>query len=257
PIFAEKGQPALGLKLDVTDRAAFIAAADAAEAKFGSLHVLVNNAGIANGGGPLYEVSPEQTELATSVNFSAILIGIQTIVPRMLKHGEDSYVVSTASKAGLVPCWGTSMYNVTKAAVITMMESLASDLDGTNVGAAAFCPGPHDTKLGISSTQITAEKLGEPPAAAPAFDPDAPPMFDVSVIRNPDEAGRRVVRGIKRGDLYILTHVEFKQGFEARAAAILRAFPDEEPSEAFIKEFPYLIENKIFEKQTAVPALDK
>jgi NAD(P)-dependent dehydrogenase (short-subunit alcohol dehydrogenase family) len=255
PALKAKGNPALGIKLDVTDRAAYAAAADAVEKAFGNIHVLINNAGIAGGGGPLHGVSPRETDLSISVNITAVLNGIQIIVPRMLKHGEPSYVVSTASKAGLVPCWGTALYNVTKAAVITMMESLAIDLDGTNVGSAAFCPGPHETSLGASSSQVAAEKLGEAPPERLEIDPDAPPMFDMSVLRDPDEAGRRVVRGIKRGDLYILTHIEFKKGFEARAAAISRAFPNDAPDDAFIKEFPYLIANKIFDKQTSVPAL--
>jgi len=254
-IFKSKGQPAIGVNLDVTDRKAYLTAVETAEQAFGNIHVLVNNAGLACAGGPLYATDPKESDLATGVNITGVLNGIQTIVPRMLQHGEPSYVVSTASKAGLVPCLGTAMYNVTKAAVITMMESLAGDCAGTNVGAAAFCPGPHDTSLGLSSTQITAEKLGETSAELPKFDPDAPPMFDAAVLRTPIEAGKRVVRGIKRGDLYILTHIEFKDGFAERSAAIMKAFPDEQPNPAFIKEFPFLIKNDIFDKQTQVPAL--
>jgi hypothetical protein len=76
-------------------------------------------------------------------------------------------------------------------------------------------------------------------------------------MRNPDEAGARVVRGIKRGDLYILTHAEFKPGYEQRANAILRAFPADEPYDGFAKVFGMLVNNPIFDRQTQVPALDK
>jgi hypothetical protein len=75
------------------------------------------------------------------------------------------------------------------------------------------------------------------------------------IMRSTDEAGERVVRGVKRGDLYILTHSEFKEGFRARAEAILRAFPDEEPYDGFAKVFGILISNPIFPNQTQVPAL--
>ena len=93
----------------------------------------------------------------------------------------------------------------------------------------------------------------------PPKDGEAPlPQIDFSkIIRDPDEAGERVVRGIKRGDLYILTHSEFKEGWDARAAAISKAFPDEPINEDFKKIFSMLAYNPIFEKQTEVPAYKK
>ena len=72
--------------------------------------------------------------------------------------------------------------------------------------------------------------------------------------RSPDEAGERVVRGIKRGDLFILTHAEFKAGWVAHAAAVTRAFPDEKPSEDLMKVFHLHVANPIYDKQTQVPA---
>ena len=85
-----------------------------------------------------------------------------------------------------------------------------------------------------------------------------PPQVDFSkIIRDADEAGERVVRGIKRGDLYILTHAEFKRGVQARAEAILRAFPDEPINEDFNKVFGILTYNPVFEKQTPVPGFKK
>ncbi|MDR3209619.1 MAG: SDR family NAD(P)-dependent oxidoreductase [Oscillospiraceae bacterium] len=262
--------PTLGIKLDVSDREAYKAAADAAIAKFGKIHILINNAGIGGANGPLWSVSAKDTDFALRINILGILNGIQEIVPRMLEHGEGGYVVSTASKAGLIPVPGCGLYNLTKQAVIGITETLASDLP-EGYGAAVLCPGPFTTNLGMSGQEVQAELLGEklpppptfapPPAPAEGEDaPPPPPAFggfgdvDFSRIqRDPLEAGKRVVRGIKRGDIYILTHVEFKKGFEARANAILRAFPDEEPYDGFAKVFSFLANNPVFEKQTQVP----
>ena len=254
-IFEENDWPALGVQLDVTDRAAYPAAVDKAEARFGNIHLLVNNAGIGCKGGPMWDLSDKETDLGINVNLTAVFNGIKIIIPRMLKHGEESHVVSTASKAAILPCPKTGLYNVTKAAVFCLMEQLAEDLAGTNIGASAFCPGGYDTNLGASSNEVTARHLGGtvPPPPPPRSGQAAKDWDDV--LRSADDAGERVVRGIKRGDLYILTHAEFKKGVEARLNAILRAFPEETPNPRYREVFPFLVWNDIFDKQTQVPAL--
>ena len=262
PQIEAKGALALGIRLDVTDREAYAAAVDKAESTFGDIHLLANNAGIGCANGPLWAVSAPETDLAVNVNLVAILNGIQTIVPRMLAHGGECHVVSTASKAALLAVPGCGLYNATKQAVVGIMETLAMDLVGTNIGASVFCPGGFSTNLGFSSRVVTEAHLG---AAAPPPPPPPPPSDDggtaspfkdwEDVMRSPDDAGIRVVRGVKRGDLYILTHSEFKRGVEARFNAILRAFPEETPNPRYAEVFPILLYNEIFDRQTQVPAL--
>jgi NAD(P)-dependent dehydrogenase (short-subunit alcohol dehydrogenase family) len=99
---AELGAPGrvLALKLDVTDRAAYARAADAAEARFGKLHILCNNAGVGL-------VGP--TELATfadwdwvlGVNLGGTVNGIVTLLPRIQRHGEGG----TSSIPPPCPAW--------------------------------------------------------------------------------------------------------------------------------------------------------
>lgn len=261
-IFKKNNWPAIAVRLNVTDRAAYKEAADKAEAAFGNIHVLVNNAGIGCAGGPLWSVSHKDTDLALSINIIGVLNGIQEIVPRMIAHGEGGHIVSTASKAALLPVPGCGLYNVTKSAVVGIMESLAEDLVGTNIGASAFCPGGYITNLGVSSSEVTAEITGEKSSMPPLPEKDdnepMPAMAEWNtLLRSPDDAGERVVRGIQRGDLYILTHAEFKEGVKSRADAIIRAFPDEVPNKRYGEVFPYLVYNELFDKQTQVPALSK
>jgi NAD(P)-dependent dehydrogenase (short-subunit alcohol dehydrogenase family) len=258
-LFENNCWPVLGLKLDVTDRAAYKKAADEAEYKFGKLHLLVNNAGIGIPEGKLWEDKDEDIDLAIDINYRGVLNGIKEIVPRILRHGEEGHVVSTASKAALVPVPGFTLYNSLKMAVVTVMETLATDLRGTNVGASVFCPGPFQSNLGYSSGRIRAERLGvEMPSFGPKEGEKAPPppRMDVDftkIIRYPEEAGERVLRGVERGDLYILTHSDFKRGWDARAAAVSRAFPDEPENPDFQKVFPMLTYNPVFEIQKDVP----
>jgi len=261
PYFVDAGVPVLGTRLDVTDRAAYVKAADKAEAKFGKIHVLVSNAGIAGAPGPLWEVSAKDTDFALRVNLTGILNGIQTIVPRIIAHGEGGHVVSTASKAGLIPVPGFGLYNLTKQAVVAIHETLASDLPD-NIGSSVLCPGPYTSNLGISSAEVQAELLGEappppPPRAKPSEDQPEPKFDMTTIFRDPVEAGERVVRGIKRNDIYIITHSEFKNGFSERVNAMLRAFPEDAQNEALKEVFGMLVNNPVFGRQEQVPALDK
>jgi NAD(P)-dependent dehydrogenase (short-subunit alcohol dehydrogenase family) len=262
-LFEENGWPALGIQLDVTDREGFVKAADEAEAKFGKIHVLVNNAGIGVPEGPVWKDAYQDVDLMIDVNFKGVLNGIMTIVPRILKHGEGGHVVSTASKAGVIPVPGFTMYNSTKRAVIAIMDTLASDLADKNIGSSVFCPGPFQTNLGMSSGEVRSKHLGvEMPAPPPPRKSDGKrpegPQVDMSrIVRDADEAGERVLRGILRGDLYIFSHAEFRKGVEARMNAMLRAFPDEPLNEDFYKVFGILTNNPIFDKQTQVPGFKR
>jgi len=265
-IFKENNWPAIGVCLNVADREAYVAAADKAEEAFGNIHVLVNNAGLGVPEGKLWDIGYDVVDLAVEVNYKGVLNGIKTIVPRILAHGEGGHVVSTASKAGLVPVPGFPLYNSIKMAVVTIMETLATDLRGTNVGSSVFCPGPFVSNLGattgdiMKSMGVEVQRKAPPPKKETK---DAPPPVDRSkidfskIMRSADEAGARVVRGIKRNDLYILSHTDFKAGWEVRANAILKAFPDEPLNPDFPKVFGILAYNPTFEMQTQVPAWEE
>jgi NAD(P)-dependent dehydrogenase (short-subunit alcohol dehydrogenase family) len=262
PLFTENGWPVLGIELDVTDREGYAKAAAEAEAKFGKIHVLVNNAGIGVPEGKVWTDSYKDVDLMIDVNLKGVLNGIMTIVPYILKHGEGGHVVSTASKAGVVPVPGFTLYNSTKRAVIAVMETLASDLADQNIGSSVFCPGPFQTNLGQSSGEVRAKHLGvEMPAPTPppkrdGAQPEQPQIDFSKIIRSADEAGERVLRGILRNDLYIFSHAEFKKGVDARMNAMSRAFPDEVLNEDFDKIFGMLTYNPIFDRQTQVPGFE-
>ena len=134
------GDAVLALKLDLTDRAAYAAAADAAEARFGKLHLLVNNAGVA-------VVGP--TEIATfadwdwlmGVNLHGPINGCMTFAPRMIAHGKGGYIFNTASMAGWLAAGLPGIYNTTKFAMRGLSESLRCSLAPKGIGVSCVCPG--------------------------------------------------------------------------------------------------------------------
>jgi NAD(P)-dependent dehydrogenase (short-subunit alcohol dehydrogenase family) len=247
--FRDNSESVHPIKLDVTDRQAYKLAADEAETVFGRIHVLINNAGVASGG-PLQSATFNDWDYSMGVNVSGVINGIVIIVPRILKHGEGGHVVATSSTAGQFAVGGNGIYNTTKFAVTGMMETLATDLQGTGVGASALYPGATTTNLGISSQENRPEHLkneSEPQRRPPRFE------VDTSVYMDPIEMGERVLRGIKRDDLFIITHPEFRDGINARNEAQLRAIPDEPPNQKrheVLKSFGTLLYNPIYEKQT-------
>lgn len=255
PWFAENGAEAIGVELNVTDRPAYEKAAAEATAKFGAIHLLCNNAGIGCTRGPLWEVTAEDTDMAIDINLRGVLNGIQAIVPGMIAHGEGGHIVNTSSKNGLLPPATLGLYNLTKGAVVSLTETLAAELP-EGYGASVFCPGPFKTNLGNTSREVPALLKGEeapPPLTPPDRVKDMELYFDpaeaASRTMPAEEAGRLVLRGVRRGDLYIITHSEFYEGVKARYDAVLRAFPKDKPNEAFKKLMSFITYNPVFEKQ--------
>src|ERR1043165_167682 len=76
------------IEVDVSDAAAYERAADQAEAEFGNIHFLFNNAGITLRAAPLWTVTPQQWEWILGVNIGGVINGIRTLVPRMMAHGD-------------------------------------------------------------------------------------------------------------------------------------------------------------------------
>jgi len=263
--FKEKHYSALPIKLDVTDRAAYALAADEAEKVFGKIHVLVNNAGVASGG-LAQNCTFKDWDFSVGVNITGVANGLVIVLPRILKHGEGGHVVSTSSTAGFCAVNGNIIYNTTKYAIAGMMETLAGELMGTNVGASVLIPGPTTTNLGPSTFANRPEHLRNegqtwPPQPPPGAPRRQMPNFEEmrKIFMDPVETGERVVRGIRRNDIFIHTHPEFKAGYLARNDAVIRAIPDEPVNEVrrdMIRKMGTLGYNPVYERQTTPGAPD-
>ncbi|WP_274556771.1 SDR family NAD(P)-dependent oxidoreductase [Streptomyces spiramyceticus] len=149
----EEGAQVLAHAVDVSERASVVALADAAYDTFGAVHVLCNNAGVGSGAeGRMWEHEPNDWKWAFAVNVWGVFHGIQAFLPRMIAGGEPGHVVNTSSAdGGIAPLPTASVYAVTKAAVVTMTESLYAHLkaEGVPVGASVLFPGPHMLRTGL------------------------------------------------------------------------------------------------------------
>jgi NAD(P)-dependent dehydrogenase (short-subunit alcohol dehydrogenase family) len=142
------GGPVVGVQTDVSSPDDISALADAAEAAFGPVHLVHNNAGVEGYlDGPVWAATERDWQWTVGVNFWSVVHGIRTFVPRMLAHGQEGHVVNTCSMTSVVQA--TNMYGITKHATIALSEVLWADLRraGAPIGVTALCPGTIATNL--------------------------------------------------------------------------------------------------------------
>lgn len=248
---AELGQPerVLALKLDVTDRAAFAMAADAAEARFSKIHLLCNNAGVAVVG-PTILATYADWDWVMGVNLGGTINGIVTILPRILAHGEGGHIVNTASMSGLVPVGGTTIYSTGKAAVISMIECMRPELEPQGVICSAFCPGAVQSNIAEAGKTRPAELAESGYAEADKRRQAGGNFFHL--YQTKEQVGERVLQGILNDELYILTHSEFLDGVKRRGEATTAAVPAHLPeNDEYKQTFAMLFENPIHAAEIA------
>jgi NAD(P)-dependent dehydrogenase (short-subunit alcohol dehydrogenase family) len=218
------GTDVLAVRTDVGDLPQVRALADAAVARFGAVHVVCNNAGVALFG-EMADATPADWEYTMRVNFWGVVHGVATFAPRLRAQGEGGHIVNTASMAGLVGMEWLGIYCASKFAVVGLSEALFRELRPHGIGVSVLCPMMVQTDINRNSTRNRPLALRNPDHPEIPADP-GPEVQDAlrgSVI-GVDEVARRVVRAIERGDLYVLTHPEQRAILRRRADRLDRMF---------------------------------
>ncbi len=215
---------ATGIQTDVSSADSVGALATEVVERFGTAHVLVNNAGI----GPMGRIADltlDDWKWMVGVNLWGVIHGIHAFLPILKSNEEGGHIVNTSSMAGLVGMPGLGSYTLTKYGVLGLTEVLAKELeeDGSKVGATVLCPGTIHTNIGTSSRNRPDGNDGG------LHDVDISQEgseVDMSGVRwmIPIEVGTIVVDCIKSGELYALTHPDWWDMVEPRFVAIAAAF---------------------------------
>jgi NAD(P)-dependent dehydrogenase (short-subunit alcohol dehydrogenase family) len=226
------GAEALGVVTDTGALADVVALADQAYARFGAVHVLVNNAGIAVSGAA-WTLPMEAWERSLRINLHGVMYGVHTFVARMVAAGEPGHVVNVASAAGLITVPGFAAYSASKFGVVGLSESLHHDLKLRKlpIGVSLLCPSWVQTRIASDGQAPTAE-----------HDPiDA--MIEASVKRAVDQGitaeqvAEAVFAAIEADQFYILTHEDTRKAVAVRSEDILSG---RQPSLALIERRPSL-----------------
>ena len=142
-IVAEGGE-ALAQEVDVSQEAAVEQMIETAHAAFGSVDVLVNNAGYSHLNKLLWKISVEEFDAVFAVNVRGVFLGCKHVIPLMIDQGGGA-IVNIASIGAIAPRPGVTPYNGTKGAVLTMTKGLALEVARHKIRVNAVNPVAADT----------------------------------------------------------------------------------------------------------------
>ena len=224
--FEARNAEFMTVEVDVTDRNGLAAAADAAEARFGNVHVVCNNAGVVVGG-RVDEMTYNDWDWVLGVNVNGVVNGIQTFTDRIKAHGEGGHFVNTASMAGHISVPGLAVYTTSKFAVVGISETMRADLLPHNIGVSVLCPGVVDTNI-FEASRNRPEELqdGAPPwhETIPEEEGDAIMEKVRSGAIDPGPVGDMVLHAIREDEFYIFTHPDIEMMTDLRKAEMTDAF---------------------------------
>ncbi len=226
-----QGVPVLAVEMDVTSPTSWANIAKLAVERFGKVHMLVNNAGVASAPGPIEATNHKDWQWVIDVNLKGVLFGAEAIVPLIKQHGEGGWMVNVASMAGMIGVPYAGAYTATKVAVVGMSESWNVELSKHNIHVAALCPAFVKTRIHLShrNRQEEHRDLERTP------DPKSAPKHNAAqeLVENgiaPEIVGQRVVEALNAKELYIFTHPAQRQVTQQRSTAIDQAFERAENS---------------------------
>jgi NADP-dependent 3-hydroxy acid dehydrogenase YdfG len=152
---ADAGVTAYAYAGDVADEGFVRASVNDFVRRTGGLEVMVNNAGVA-AAGPVETTTPADWRWITDINLFGVVWGCQAAVPHLRAAG-SGLVLNVASSAGFASAPQMSSYNCTKAAVISLTETLSAELAGSGVQASVAMPGFFSTHL-LSTMRAPSEQ---------------------------------------------------------------------------------------------------
>ena len=172
-------------QVDVSDRAAVAAWAADVVARFGTVNMVVNNAGVSVAGDFL-EMTYEDFDWISGINFVGVVNGTKEFLPHLIASG-DGYLVNISSLFGLISMPGNSAYNATKYAVRGLTEAIREEMLVAGHPVGVTCVHPGGIKTGIA-------RHGRKTASQDAAAIDR--LFEEKLARmTPDKAARIILDG--------------------------------------------------------------
>lgn len=188
--------------VDVADRAAMAACAASVVDRFGAVHLVINNAGIAQVGTPMDQVDEQTYRWMFDVNVHGITNGMAAFAPLLRSNGGGGgHIVNLSSMAGLflAPEWHIGLYSATKMAVIALSLGMRLALAPTNIGVSVVCPGRIWSELRSNSAALS--------PGGGALVSNLPEGIDDQVM-TAAQAAEIILHGVMQDRAFILTHPE-------------------------------------------------
>jgi len=213
------GAETLSMVMDVTEYAAQEDAAKTLQDTWGGVDLVFNNAGIATAGA-IDELTLAEWEKTINIDLWSVVYGCRIFVP-MLKRQGGGHIINTASSAGTLAGPEMAAYNVAKAGVVSLSETLKTELSKDNIGVSVICPTVFVTSLGdtlTGRTQMEDNLMRQLQAS------------DVTA----DDIVDDVMKAVTKDRLYVITQPDARWGWRLK-----RFFP-----ELYPKVIGYFYRNK-------------
>ena len=181
-------------RLDVANREAVFAWADAVVEDHGTVNLIVNNAGVALGA-TVEGVTIENFEWLMSINFWGVVHGTQAFLPHLKAAGEG-HVVNLSSVFGLVSIPSQSAYNAAKFAVRGYTDALRIELEIEDCGVSSTTVHPGGIKTNIARSARVEDNAAD--LSGDLGDLDAGDMFDKIAMTKPDKAARQILAAVEK-----------------------------------------------------------
>ena len=218
------GVPVLPLVLDVAKEDQWQEVAEKAIARFGKIHMVVNNAGVGGESGSIENQNARGWQWALDVNLMGVVFGAKVMVPLIKQHGEGGWIVNVASMAGMGGTPYGGAFTATKAAVVAVSESWAGELESEGINVSVLCPAFVQTRIYDSERNRQSQYKSDKKSSISenVFLNKAKKMvengIEVSIV------GKRVVEALNDGEFYIFTHPNYRPLVEERSSQINAAF---------------------------------
>jgi NAD(P)-dependent dehydrogenase (short-subunit alcohol dehydrogenase family) len=211
---SQQGAQAIAVQVDVSRLDSVEALRDITVERFGTVHLLCNNAGVWLGA-LMNEAAIEDWQFLINVNLYGVIHGVKTFLPLLIAQGEG-HIVNTASIGGLISGPPEGLYSTTKFAIVGLSEALLLEVAGQGIGVSLLCPGLVASDLINQSLAVRPDSLD----SGITHDQPAP---DIASGISPATVGTQVVDAVKEGGFYIITHDDYRDFIKMRHDGILDA----------------------------------
>ncbi len=218
------GAEAIALYCNIGEDEHFISIAKDLKDRWDGLDIIINNAGIATTG-MMVDCTPEQWHRAINLNLTSVYRGCNYWLPLMSQDG-PGHIVNTASAAGIMLAPSMLSYNVSKAGVVALSDTLRSELAYRNIGVSVICPAFFKTNL-----------LDSMSPSEQGFKPLVEKWMESSKI-TADDVAMDVIKGIEKDTFMVISH-----DYARKAYRFKRFFP-KMFMKGMIKKVPQIIASK-------------
>jgi short-subunit dehydrogenase len=195
------GGSGLGLLLEVREKDQWQAVRKTLDEAWGGIDILVNNAGVADAN-QFEKMDDKSWDSMLGINLIGVINGCRTYVPDMAKN-KSGYILNMASVAGLLAFPEMANYNVSKAGVVGLSETLFAELSAFNIGVTVLCPAGFQSSLSVNAARdgrVIAESATGKLVQA-----------DMDKAKHTSETvAAHAIREMEKGKLYAIAMAEYR-----------------------------------------------